>query len=187
MCEIPRDDINKSYTGRDVDIYDCSHFKLYDYISDLCHPSYHKNALDPSFYKRVNFGNTYRVYELFPMQHMFGDIYILKTVLSETEKRALSKFSLIKRLPSMLSRVGVTEIPERFEDWPYEFTLLEDRDNLETLKDKFIAVQECLKKSISFVKKWVYGGGSLRHKFLRRHCDFVVNLHIISVKLEALI
>ena len=172
--------------------------KFDDYVSEICHPSCRKTALGPDFYKKVNLDDSGIMYILFPLQHMFGDIDILKTKLSKKEKKILSGFELIRR-PSGIVKETLKKreskkkkdkrvdprLPAKFDEWPKSFTLIHKKDSSKVKSEKKTSLRDCLNRRISFMKDCVYDCGTISERYLKIHLDFIVSLQILAAKLDA--
>ena len=176
--------------------HECHSFD--EYVAKLCHPSCAKTALGTDFYRRVNIEDDDKVYKLFPIQHIFGEIDILKTRLTKKEKKILSGFELVKRSTDFVKETlkkrennkkkeirVEPRLPAKFAEWPDQFKLVYEGDSVRVKKEKKLALRNCLNRRISFMKDCVYDCGSVSERYLKLHLDFIVTLQVLAAKLNA--
>ena len=73
-----------------------SYMRLDKYTSRICIPAVSRFCLRSNMYRPIFNGISYKVYKLFPLQHMFGDIDILNKKLKNKDVNVLKQFVLYK-------------------------------------------------------------------------------------------
>ncbi len=118
------------------------------------------------------------------MSHMIGSIDILKTKLSESDKRFYRNIQLDKITNPDYWR-GKRK-PVGFDVWPDVFRFVNPGDNRQTKTRKRRVLRECLNRRITFMKDCVYAcSDKILHRYLMMHLDFIVNLQILAVTIDA--
>ena len=150
-----------------------SYMRLDKYTSRICRPAVSRFCLRSKIYRPIFNGISYKVYKLFPLQHMFGDIDILNKKLKNKDVNVLKQFVLYKE-----SKCNFTK------DWPKYFHLIEVGDFNNVILDKKNALQECIDIHVDFLKKRVY---SLEHdkidiKMVTCRIELLLYLHIIMAR-----
>ena len=72
-----------------------SYMRLDKYTSRICRPAVSRFCLRSTMYRPIFNGISYKVYKLFPLQHMFGDIDICLLYTSPSPRDAT-----LSRMPS---------------------------------------------------------------------------------------
>ena len=165
--------------------HDHEFYKFYRHVGDQCSLSHRKCALSIRYYERVNTDYTSEfIYVLFPLQHRFGEIDILKNKMTDSETKILSRFDLEKKVP-IDNKLDGSPVPSNYSDWPDVFTLLGKDEDLASKVQKICDVRKCLKGMIYFVRKCVYDYKEIWDAYLRYHLDFILSLQILLAQLEA--
>ena len=149
------------------------YMRLDKYVSRICPPAVSRFCLRSKMYRPVFTGISYKMYTLLPLQHMFGDIDILRKNLKKKDVKVLKQFYLYKDFKCNFTK-----------DWPDYFELIEPGESKNSILDKKIALQASIDIHVDFLKKRVY---CLKYekidiKMLTCRIELLLYLHIIMAR-----